>query len=441
MCHGWLVQPCLVIPVPVEDTVGQANRGTAVVMGFLKRSLLLVASIVLTMCSRAEAAEDWPKWLGPRGDNISRERIASQWPSGGPKRLWSQPIGEGHASPVAHDGEIYLFTLEGNNETLTCLDAASGKPVWQRSYAIYKKPLHFGTHATPTIEGDRIYTLGEMGDLIARELANGRELWQINVLRETGCQPLDCGCASSPLIVGHRIVVQTGEGGSIAIAVNKESGKVEWKSEARGKAGYASLIYADIKGKPQILIFAGKYVGGLDPDTGRTIWSDKFTTQHDVNASTPVFYNGRVLFTAEYSTGHAAMYAVDHRSWKKLWENRNLKSKFQPVILDNGFVYGNSSGQLVCIDWNTGQLVWQAKDKDMRLDIGGSLVRAGGDKLITMSERGRLSLVQATPKGYRLLGSVNLFDADEIWASPLIYDGKLYCKGRDELVCLDIAGE
>src|SRR5687767_7265162 len=122
----------------------------------------LVTSIVFAMCSLAVAAEDWPKWLGLRGDNISKEKIASQWPSGGPKRLWSVPVGEGHASPVAREGKIYLFTLERNNETLTCLDAASGRPVWQQFYGIYQKPLHPGTRATPTIEGERIYTLGEM---------------------------------------------------------------------------------------------------------------------------------------------------------------------------------------------------------------------------------------------------------------------------------------
>jgi outer membrane protein assembly factor BamB len=130
---------------------------------------------------------------------------------------------------------------------------------------------------------------------------------------------------------------------------------------------------------------------------------------------------------------------VDGKSWKKLWESRNLKSRFQPVVLDDGFVYGNSGGDLVCIKWDTGQLAWLAKDREMKLGVGGSLVRVGGDKLITMSERGRLSLVQATPKGYELLGQVHLFDADQIWASPLVYDGKLYCKGRDELVCLDVS--
>jgi transglutaminase-like putative cysteine protease len=53
--------------------------------------------------------------------------------------------------------------------------------------------------------------------------------------------------------------------------------------------------------------------------------------------------------------------------------------------------------------------------------------------------RGKLSLLHADAKGYRVLASTQLFDGEQIWASPLAYDGRLYCKGRDELVCLDVS--
>jgi outer membrane protein assembly factor BamB len=200
-------------------------------------------------------------------------------------------------------------------------------------------------------------------------------------------------------------------------------------------------VYADAKPKPQLIIFAGKAVGGIDPETGKSLWDDSFQTRYDVNAATPIFHEGRVLFTAEYDTGRAAMYQLSGRGAKKVWENKNLKSKFQPVILENGFVYGNSGGNLVCIKWDDGKLAWQAKEKNLNLGPGGSILRAGGDKLITLSERGRLSLVRATSKGYELLAQQPLFDGNQIWASPLLYDGKLYCKGMDEFVCLDVSGK
>ena len=405
----------------------------------MTRTGVVAFSLAIFLSLSVSAAEDWPKWLGPRGDNISKEQISDKWPSDGPKRLWSIPVGEGHASPVAHSGRIYLFTLDGNEETLACGDAATGKGFWRQSYSIKSKPQYEGTRATPTIDGDRIYTLGQSGVLLCRELADGKEVWRVNVLDATKTKLIQWGCAASPLIVGDRIFVQTGEGGPIAIAVNKNTSKVEWKSEPRTKAGYAPLVYADVKGKPQLFIFAGNALGALDPETGKTIWSDNFPTKYDVNAATPVYKDGRVLFTAEYDTGRAAMYEVSDKKWKKVWENKNLKSRFQPVILDDGFVYGNNGGTLVCIKWDDGRLAWQAKDKPMQLGVGGSILRAAGDKLVMMSERGKLSLARATPKGYELLGQTQLFDAQQIWASPLLYDGKLYCKGRDEFVCLDVS--
>ena len=390
----------------------------------------------------AKAAEDWPKWLGPRGDNISKEQVATEWPADGPKRLWEAEVGEGHASPVAVGGKIYLFTMDGDEEVLTCFDANSGQVAWKQGYVIDRKPDYAGTRATPTVEGARVYTLGQAGELTCRELADGREVWRTNVLRETGARLLTWGCASSPLIVGDKVYVQTGEGGPIAVAVNKADGKVAWKSEGKTKAGYASLVHAEVDGKPQIIIFAGRGLAGLDPETGKTIWADDFETMYDVNATTPIFHDGRVLFTAEYATGRAAMYELTGTSAKKVWESKNLKSKFQPVILENGFVYGNDGGNLACIRWDDGKLVWRAREKDLRIGSGGSLVRVGGDKLLTVSEKkGRLSLLQATPQGYKLLAQVGeMFDADNIWASPLVYDGKLYCKGKDEFVCLDVSG-
>jgi outer membrane protein assembly factor BamB len=389
----------------------------------------------------AATAEDWPKWLGPRGDNISKESVATDWGSNGPKQLWTAKVGEGYSSPVAVAGKIYLFTLDDNRaEVLTCFDANTGKVEWKQSYAVRDKPQYAGTRGTPTIENDRIYTLGEGGDLTCRELEGGKQVWQTNVHQAAGGVLLMWGCASSPLIVGDRIFVQTGsEKGPTVVAVNKTSGKIDWKSESTTKGGYATLVHAVVDGKPQLFLFAGKALGAIDPETGKTIWSDGFETQYDVNATTPIYRDGHVLFTAEYKNGRAAMYEVTNKSWKKLWESKVLHSRFQPAILDGDTVYGNSTGDIVAMDWKTGRELWRTKERNAKIGFGGSLLRAANDQLITMSDRGRLSLLHADPKGYRILASVPLFDGDQIWASPLLYDGKLYCKGRDEFICLSVS--
>src|SRR5688500_7444495 len=217
-----------------------------------------------------QAAEDWPKWRGPRGDGISRETgLAERWPDAGPPKLWSAEVGLGYASPVAVGGRVYLFTTAGGQDTLTCFDAVTGKIVWNvqdkpgwiRSYEV--------TRATPTIEADRIYTLGGAGDLTCRRLSDGGQVWTVNILKHKGADPLRWGTASAPLIHGNLVYVQGGETGPVAMAVDKNSGSVAWQSEAAGQAGDAALGVIDARGPPQWIAFAGDALRGMGPAAGR----------------------------------------------------------------------------------------------------------------------------------------------------------------------------
>ena len=104
-------------------------------------------------------------------------------------------------------------------------------------------------------------------------------------------------------------------------------------------------------------------------------------------------------------------------------------------MLDNGFYYANSEGVLKCMNWADGKIQWE---NNLRLGSGGSVLR-NGDKLIVMAERGKLYLVEATSKANNVISQVQLFDYGQVWSSPLIYRGKLYCMGEKSLVCLDIA--
>ncbi|HZN67511.1 MAG TPA: PQQ-binding-like beta-propeller repeat protein [Tepidisphaeraceae bacterium] len=405
------------------------------------RTLLCILACLLA-CARASAAEDWPRWLGPNGDNISRERLAlEKLPSGGPKQLWSKRVGIGHSSPVAADGRVYLFTLVGNQDTLTCFDAKTGDVVWTRKYNAGWKGAYPGTRATPVIEKEegRIYTYGGAGHLVCYELETGKPVWALDVLKETRSRPLQWGQASSPLVVDDLIYVQAGDGGPVAVAVNKKNGRVAWQSQARDKAGYAHVIHIDAGGTPQLVVFGGKAVYGVNPDNGRTLWREPWETSYDVNAATPVYRDGHLFVSSEYGHG-CMMLRVERRGVRKLWEKRDVQCKFQPPILDGDHLYANSAGTIKCMSWPDGRIAWEARDRDLRLGAGGSILRVGEDKLITLSERGELGLVEATPQRIRLLGQAQLFDGREIWSTPLLYDGKLYAKGTEGFVCLDMGG-
>jgi outer membrane protein assembly factor BamB len=411
----------------------------------LKTMRLSLAALLLTALPviAADAPEDWPRWLGPRGDGISRETgLAEKWKGNGPKKLWDRKVGVGHSSPVAVDGKVYLFHLIGNQDALTCFDAETGKVIWNQTYNGGWTGAYKGTRATPTIEKDdnRIYTYGGAGHLVCRELDSGKPVWALDVLKSTGTRPLQWGQASSPLIVGDRVFVQAGDGGPVAVAVDKKTGRLAWQSEAREKGGYAHIIQIDAGNEPQLIVFGGTALYGMDPRNGRTLWREEWRTSYDVNAATPIYHDGHLFVGSEYNHG-CMMLRLDGRRARKLWEKKDILCKFQPPILDGDHLYANSAGTLKCMSWPDGKIVWQAKDRDLRLGPGGSMVRVGDDKLITLSEQGKLSLVRADPHGVKLLAQEQVFDGSEIWSTPLLYGGKLYVKGGDEFLCLDVSAK
>ena len=66
------------------------------------RSLLTLAGVVGLMT--AVTAADWPQWRGPDRDGKSADtNLANEWPTDGPKLLWSvddvETMGVGYGDP------------------------------------------------------------------------------------------------------------------------------------------------------------------------------------------------------------------------------------------------------------------------------------------------------------------------------------------------------
>jgi outer membrane protein assembly factor BamB len=389
----------------------------------------------------ASGTTDWPRWRGPLGDGISREsNLADSWPEEGPKDLWIADVGIGYASPIAAAGRVYLFSMSDDREALTCFDANSGKIIWNQEGGPGRTSSYPGTRATPTIGGNDIITFGGAGELTCRDLATGSAKWTVNVLRETNTNALDWGTASTPLVTSDRIYVQTGQGGPVAVAVNRADGAIVWRSQAINIAGYASPILADVQGQTQLIIFGGKAAYGMDPQSGKTYWEFPWSTSWDVHATTPVYRDGKLLLTSAYGTGGVMLELSANAPPRELWRSKQVQSRFQGVIVEGDLIYANSEKTMTCVNWNTGALVWRDDADKLKLGIGGSFVRIPGDRMIALSERGQLALARVTPQGIDVSFSKRLLDGTEIWATPLVYGGRLYVKGDRELVCYDISG-
>ncbi|NQT36634.1 MAG: hypothetical protein HQ581_04045, partial [Planctomycetes bacterium] len=59
----------------------------------------------------------WPWFRGPNLDAIRDDgvRLARKWPEGGPERLWSIELGQGHASAAIDQGRVYVLDHEADD--------------------------------------------------------------------------------------------------------------------------------------------------------------------------------------------------------------------------------------------------------------------------------------------------------------------------------------
>jgi outer membrane protein assembly factor BamB len=143
------------------------------------------ASVVVALALLTAA--DWPQWRGPNRDGISKETgLLKQWPESGPKLLWQvKDLGDGYATPAVVGNRLYVMSSTGtDNDMVKAMATADGKQVWSTrlgNVGPNRGQNYPGSRSTPTIDGDKLYALGSDGDLACLEAATGKVVWQTNL--------------------------------------------------------------------------------------------------------------------------------------------------------------------------------------------------------------------------------------------------------------------
>ena len=216
------------------------------ISSFVRLLLIGFVSLGLFGSLTRPYALDWVRWRGPDLNGISRETgWLTKWPDDGPKRLWKAKVGTGFSSLVVANGNVYTLGNSGRGrgeekDTMFCFDAATGKVIWSYVYEAKLDPKYYdgGPSGTPTVDGDRVYTLSKHGMLLCLDTADGHVVWQKNVASETRAKRPTWGFAGSPLVIGGTLFVNVGAHGT---ALDKKSGKILW-STGREAASYSSIV-------------------------------------------------------------------------------------------------------------------------------------------------------------------------------------------------------
>ncbi len=221
--------------------------------------------------------EDWPCWRGPRHDGISRETgLLTQWPKDGPRQLWKVELSGGFSSVVVADGRLFTQTKEKNQEVVVCLDPATGRDLWRHRYDC-DYTLHptftgggrprsrTGPRATPTVDGEQVYTVGATGILLCLEAKTGKQIWQQDLLKIAGRKCPSHGYNACPLVVGDRVYVQPG-GPNWQIA--RRSGQARWEDRLASSGRPYRLRHANLGrgGRSPGRLLHGGRSGRRDPE-------------------------------------------------------------------------------------------------------------------------------------------------------------------------------
>jgi outer membrane protein assembly factor BamB len=242
-----------------------------------------------------------------------------------------------------------------NTDTIFCLEAGTGKAVWDHSYPCPLEPKNFegGPCATPTVADDRVYTFSRKGDLFCLDAAKGDVIWSKNLNRELGLEIPTWGCASSALVEGNLVVVNMGSAG---VALDRKSGKVVWVSD-KSPGAYATAVPLTIGGDRCLAILTRQSLVAVKAAGGQGVWSYPWKTEYDVNAADPVVDGDKVFISGGYNHGGAVL-KVSGQAPEKVWENKNMRNHFNTCVLWQGYLYGPDDSGLRCLAFDTGDLKW-----------------------------------------------------------------------------------
>lgn len=395
--------------------------------------------------SSPAAAGDWPQILGPQRDGkAAGEKLADSWPAGGPRVLWSVELGEGYAGPAVAGKTVVAFHRRERSETISALDVASGKPLWQTDFpASYRGGVDsdHGPRCVPLVHGGRVFAFGAAGDLHCVDLATGKRLWSRALYGDYEGEEGYFGAGSTPIVADDKLLVNVGgkrDAGLVALAL--DSGRTVWKTTTED-GSYSSPTSTRTGGRTQVIFVTRMNTVGVDPANGQVQFRFPFGRRGPtVNAATPIVFDGHLFVTSSYGVG-ARLAKLG--GTEAVWENDDvLSSQYATPIHHDGHLYGIHGREdippahLMCVEATTGRVRWS------QTGFGVANAILAGDRLLLVTTRGTIVMAAASPERYRELGRAEVAKG-VTRALPALSEGRLFLRTNERgaggsLVCVAV---
>ncbi len=419
--------------------------------------------------SLSSAADDWNQWRGANRDGVWNETgTLVDFPDGGPQVVWRSPVANGYAGPAVAEGKVFVadFLKEQGDDTpnpgkkndligterIQCLDADTGERLWVREDKCnYKLSYPNGPRATPTVDGDRVYSLGAEGRLNCLNTENGNVIWTRDLKQDYGMDLAPhWGFAAHPLVDGDTLYCVVGGEGSVAVAFDKNDGTEKWRALNAKSPGYCPPTMIDAGGTKQLIIWHPESLSSLNPQTGEVYWSFKMNPAYEMSIIAPVKHGDYLYATALQGTSILLKLDSEKPVATKIWEGHGVHPDHNPPMIVDGYIYGvDEQGQLRCIELESGKRVWEtlaaATNRRPANSTTGFLIQ-NQDHFYLMTEQGELIIAKLSPTGYQELDRGKILqptsrtgNREVVWSHPAFANRRMYARNDKEIVCVSLA--
>ena len=431
---------------------------------------LVVATVAGTFFSNAIAvADQWPQWMGPERDNVWREEgIVEKFPAGGPKVLWRAPVAGGYAGAAVAEGKVFVTDfvpagdLPGDNferktaagtERVLCLDEGTGKELWKHEIPVtYTISYPAGPRCTPTVDGDRVYTLGAEGNLLCLSVTDGRVIWAKDLKKDYETKAALWGWAGHPLVDGNRLFVIAGTAKAHVVALDTLTGKELWRAGTAPEQGYSPPTIIEAAGVRQLVLMKPDGMYAVAPDTGRILWETPYNADNGSIIMAPVKVGEHVYVGGFQEKNLCVKLAADKPGVEVVWRNKAKHGisavNVQPFV-DGTMVYGfHEKGDLRGIEIPSGAVKWSSPGPfgDRAPPSATAFITRHGNRYFLFAETGDLVIAKLSPAGYEELDRAHLLDTTQsafgrgvVWCPPAYADRSVFIRNDKELIRVSLA--
>ncbi|NCA11319.1 pyrrolo-quinoline quinone [bacterium] len=356
---------------------------------------------------------------------------------------------------TAADVKIANFERKSSTgtERVLCLDETTGRILWKHEYPVtYTIAYPAGPRCTPTVDGDRVYTLGAEGNLVCFAAATGRILWSRDLKKDYATKAALWGWASHPLVDGERLICIAGTDAAHAIALDKLTGDEIWRAGKAPEQGYVPPSLIEAAGVRQLVLVKPDGVYAVEPETGKLLWETPYAADNGSIIMTPV-RAGDYLYIGGYQNKNLLLKLKgDVPGVEVVWRNKPKQGisavNVQPIVAD-GLVYGfHESGELRAMRLPDGDFAWRGGGPlgGRPQGSGTAFITRHGDRFFLFAETGDLVIAKLTPAGYEELSRAHLleptnvaFGRPVVWCPPAYANRSIIVRNDAELIRVSLA--